>query len=262
MEYPKPFLSMTKEKQDQQIATWQTEIEQLRLLPETPKTIVTISQTLVNIGRYYTLQNKYVEAKPLLLEALALSRTPNLPYRPNFAGHLNYIAINNTLVVQKQRGKYVNSKDFFNDLELLDIWRRLQGSWASMEQTIHNFIVEERSKSPIDYSDLFVQLKMQGSTLRQQDRLEDAEPYYLEALDLGCKMLPTDDHEVALTPINLGVHYQEQFRYAEAEPYFLAAQANITRLCGQDHEDTTYATYFVEKFYKAWEEYKKKCEKN
>ena len=72
---------------------------------------------------------------------------------------------------------------------------------------------------------------------RSQGRYEEAEPLYLEALDL-CKRLLGDNHPSVATSLNnLAELYRSQGRYKEAEPLHLQALDLYKRLLGDNHPD-------------------------
>ncbi len=70
-----------------------------------------------------------------------------------------------------------------------------------------------------------------------QGRYEEAEPLYLQALEL-CKRLLGDNHpDVATSLNNLALLYESQGRYEEAEPLYLQALELRKRLLGDNHPD-------------------------
>jgi tetratricopeptide (TPR) repeat protein len=71
-----------------------------------------------------------------------------------------------------------------------------------------------------------------------QGRYPEAEPLYLEALDLR-KLLLGDNHpDVATSLNNLAGLYKSQGRYPEAEPLYLEALDLYKRLLGDNHPNT------------------------
>ena len=71
-----------------------------------------------------------------------------------------------------------------------------------------------------------------------QGRYEEAEPLYLEALDLRKQLLGDNHPDVAQSLNNLAYLYQSQGRYTEAEPLYLEAINIATQALGENHPNT------------------------
>jgi tetratricopeptide (TPR) repeat protein len=71
-----------------------------------------------------------------------------------------------------------------------------------------------------------------------QGRYTEAEPLYLEALDLRKRLLGDNHPDVALSLNNLAGLYDSQGRYTEAEPLYLEALDLRKRLLGDNHPNT------------------------
>ncbi|NCR58490.1 MAG: tetratricopeptide repeat protein [Microcystis aeruginosa LL13-06] len=73
---------------------------------------------------------------------------------------------------------------------------------------------------------------------QSQGRYPEAEPLYLEALDLYKRLLG-DNHPLVATSLNnLAGLYDSQGRYPEAEPLYLQALAIAEQALGENHPNT------------------------
>jgi tetratricopeptide (TPR) repeat protein len=68
-----------------------------------------------------------------------------------------------------------------------------------------------------------------------QGRYDQAEPLYLQALELSKRLLGEDHPHVATSLNNLAALYYSQGRYDQAEPLYLQALELSKRLLGEDH---------------------------
>jgi tetratricopeptide (TPR) repeat protein len=73
---------------------------------------------------------------------------------------------------------------------------------------------------------------------KSQGRYTEAEPLYLEALDLTKRLLGDNHPDVAQSLNNLAYLYQSQGRYTEAEPLYLEAIKIATQVLGKNHPHT------------------------
>ncbi|MBD2021152.1 tetratricopeptide repeat protein, partial [Leptolyngbya sp. FACHB-36] len=70
-----------------------------------------------------------------------------------------------------------------------------------------------------------------------QGRYSEAEPLYVQALDIRQRQLGSDHPHVATSLNNLAGLYQSQGRYSEAEPLYVQALDISQRQLGNDHPD-------------------------
>ncbi|MEI6371810.1 MAG: tetratricopeptide repeat protein, partial [Nostocales cyanobacterium ELA608] len=73
---------------------------------------------------------------------------------------------------------------------------------------------------------------------RNQGKYSEAEPLYLEALEMRKRLFTGDHPDVASSLNNLAVLYRNQGKYSEAEPLYLDALAMSERTLGANHRDT------------------------
>ena len=76
-----------------------------------------------------------------------------------------------------------------------------------------------------------------GYLYESQGRYEEAEPLFLQALELGRWLLGEDHPDVASSLNNLAALYKSQGRYEEAEPLLLQALESRRSLLGKNHSD-------------------------
>ena len=72
---------------------------------------------------------------------------------------------------------------------------------------------------------------------RLQGRYNDAEPLYLQSLDIRKRQLGDDHPDVATSLNNLALLYKKQGRYNDAEPLYLQSLDIRKRQLGNDHPD-------------------------
>jgi tetratricopeptide (TPR) repeat protein len=70
-----------------------------------------------------------------------------------------------------------------------------------------------------------------------QGRYEEAEPLFLQTLEVTKRLLGEDHLSVAVSLNNVALLYEAQGRYEEAEPLFLQTLEVTKRLLGEDHPD-------------------------
>ena len=73
---------------------------------------------------------------------------------------------------------------------------------------------------------------------KSQGRYEEAEPLYIQALDMRKKLLGEEHPDVATSLNNLAGLYSSQGRYEEAEPLYIQALDMYKKLLGDEHPYT------------------------
>jgi tetratricopeptide (TPR) repeat protein len=85
--------------------------------------------------------------------------------------------------------------------------------------------------------DLAHSLNELGILYSQQEKYNQAEPLFKQALALGQELLGEHDPDIAFSLNNLAELYRNQRRYEEAEPLFKQALAIRQKLLGDHHSD-------------------------
>jgi tetratricopeptide (TPR) repeat protein len=110
-------------------------------------------------------------------------------------------------------------------------------NWWRCERLIEQAQAIDRHKAT-QTTELARLLNQTGYFLDEQGRYSEAEPYFLQALQIYQTQLGQAHPDTASSLNNLALLYQSQGRYSEAEPYYLQAlQIRQTQL-GQAHPDT------------------------
>ncbi|MEO0533106.1 MAG: tetratricopeptide repeat protein, partial [Cyanobacteria bacterium P01_A01_bin.123] len=87
-----------------------------------------------------------------------------------------------------------------------------------------------------------------GGLYFSQGRYSEAEPLYLQSLQLWQKLLGDEHPGVATSLNNLAVLYCHQDRFQEAEPLLMKALEMRDRLLGPQHPDTISTRKSLENF--------------
>jgi len=93
----------------------------------------------------------------------------------------------------------------------------------------------EELEQPLD---LATSLNNLALLYRSQGRYSEAEPLYLQALDVTRRQLGEEHPDTATRLNNLASLYDSQGRYSEAEPLYLQALDVTRRLLGEEHPST------------------------
>jgi tetratricopeptide (TPR) repeat protein len=86
-------------------------------------------------------------------------------------------------------------------------------------------------------TDLATSLNNLAGLYNSQGRYDQAEPLYLQALELYKRLLGDNHPDVAMSLNNLALLYNSQGRYDQAEPLYLQALELYKRLLGDNHPD-------------------------
>jgi serine/threonine-protein kinase len=168
-------------------------LDEYRKLP--PGTYVEMAVTLSNLGAVLIAKGKYAEAEPMVMEGLALRREVLGNAHTSTAGAL---------------------------FRLSDL-RYRQGNYSEAEKAAQESIeVFKRALATPQDSTLFANpiLEM-GLILNKIGRLQEAETYLRQALDIRTRLLPKGNLGINKVEGALGACLTAERRYAEAEPLLL-----------------------------------------
>jgi tetratricopeptide (TPR) repeat protein len=89
-----------------------------------------------------------------------------------------------------------------------------------------------------DHPDVASILNNLASLYKSQGKYSEAEPLYLDALEMTKRLFTGDHPYVASSLNNLAVLHHNQGKYSEAEPLYLDALAMSERVQGTNHPNT------------------------
>ena len=119
--------------------------------------------------------------------------------------------------------------------------RRIEsGEWENFQQEYELAVDYFKKASALQQeSDMELELSSSLNYLaelyRSQGRYSEAEPLYLQAVEIDRRAIPEDHPSLAICLNNLGGLYQSQGRYSEAEPLYKQALKIDQRLFRGDH---------------------------
>ncbi|MEM8640686.1 MAG: tetratricopeptide repeat protein [Cyanobacteria bacterium P01_G01_bin.54] len=106
-----------------------------------------------------------------------------------------------------------------------------------------------------DQTALATMLNNLAELYRVQGKYEQAEPLFLQALEIRKKVLGEDHSDVALSLNNLAALYYGQGKYEQAEPLFLQALEIRKKVLGEDHSDIAITLNNLAELYRAQGKY-------
>jgi tetratricopeptide (TPR) repeat protein len=180
-------------------------LDEYRKLP--PGTYVEMATTLSNLGALLINKGKYTEAEPFVLEGLELRRKVLGNAHTSTAGAL---------------------------FRLSDL-RYRQGRYTEAEKAAQESIeIFKRALATPQDSTLFTNPVLEmGMILNKLDRLQEAETYLRQALDIRTRLLPKGNLGIGKAEGALGECLTAQKRYAEAEPLLLDSYQGLTSSRGE-----------------------------
>jgi tetratricopeptide (TPR) repeat protein len=89
-----------------------------------------------------------------------------------------------------------------------------------------------------DHPDVASSLNNLALLYKSQGRYSEAEPLYLDALEMTKRLFKDDHPNVATSLNNLASLYDSQEKYSEAEPLYLDALAICERVLDNNHPNT------------------------
>ncbi len=175
-------------------------------------------------GWYLKERMQYVEAEPLLQQALALYEQQHGKEHVDTA-----VALGTLAWLYKAQGKYAEARQLY------------QGTLSILEQQL----------GP-GHPETATSLNNLASLYDVQGKYAEAEPLYQRALAIREQQLGPTHHSTAQSLNNLAALYRVQGKYAEAEPLYHRALATCEQVLGPDHPDTKAIrqnyTFFLQHF--------------
>ena len=165
------------------------------------------ARLLVSMGMAYVGLGLYLEAEPLLTEALKL----------------------------REKASPADPVDVADSLNCLAILYQSQGKFAQAEP-IHRraLSIQEAALGP-DHRDVGKSLSNLAILCLQQGKFADAAALYKRALAIQEKALGPDDPDVAAIVVGMAIVDYNQGKYAEAEPLYERALAIQEKALGPEH---------------------------
>jgi len=120
-------------------------------------------------------------------------------------------------------------------------YRRIESGECENFQQEYELAIDYFKKAIALQKELNMELKLSSSLsylaalYQSQGRYSEAEPLYLQALEIDRRSLPEDHPSLAIHLNNLAELYRSQGRYSEAEPLFLQALEIDRRSLPEDH---------------------------
>ena len=120
-------------------------------------------------------------------------------------------------------------------------YRRIKSGECENFQQEYELAIEYFKKAIALQQELDVELALSSSLnylaglYESQGRYSEAEPLYLQALEISRRSLPEDHPSLATRLNNLAGLYESQGRYSEAEPLYLQAVEIVRRSLPEDH---------------------------
>lgn len=161
-------------------------------------------------GWYLGDRGQYIEAEPLLQEALALSE-------------------------QQQGKEHVETGAAFATLGWLYV---AQGRYAEAEPLYQRALAISKERLGLNHYNTATDLNNLAGLYREQGKYAEAEPLYQQALVIREEQLGPNHPDTAQSLNNLAGLYQTQGKYAEAESLYQQALAICEQQLGSSHPNT------------------------
>ena len=216
-------------------------------------------------GFFLDSQGRYVEAEPLYLEALEISKAELGDRHPYTA-----MSLNNLAILYKSQGRYVEAEPLY--LEALEIRKTELGdrhpytamslnNLAALYDSQGRYVEAESlylkaleiRKAELGDRHPYTASSLNGlaALYDSQGRYVEAEPLYLEALEIRKAELGDRHPYTASSLNNLAALYDSQGRYTEAKPLLIEALEIRKAELSDRHPDTASSLNNLAMLYKS-----------
>ncbi|MDZ8260602.1 tetratricopeptide repeat protein [Nostoc sp. ChiQUE01b] len=177
---------------------------------------------LSSLADLYISQGRYNEAESLYQQALKLNKRLLGEYHIDVATSLDRLAL--VYLLQK---RYNEAEPLYQ--QALELRKRLLGDYNTLKLRI--LLLGD------SHIDVATSLDNLALVYRLQERYNEAEPLYQQALELRKRLLGEEHLDVVDSLNSLAFIYRLQERYSEAEPLYQQALELRKRLLGEEHLD-------------------------
>jgi tetratricopeptide (TPR) repeat protein len=176
---------------------------------QNPPILLGLASALNSLAIALQYQNRFAEAEPLYVRALAIRQKALGPEHPYVATSLNNLA-----ALYDKQGQYAMAEPLYQ----------------------RALAIKEKALGP-EHSDVATILNSLARLYDAEGRYAQAEPLYQRALAIRERILGPEHPHVATILNSLAVLYSVQGRYAEAEPLYVRALAIDEKSFGPDHPE-------------------------
>ncbi|KAJ3072447.1 Kinesin light chain 3 [Podochytrium sp. JEL0797] len=167
--------------------------------------------TLLNaLGRFHSMQGRYGDAEPLLLQGLQGRQQLLGETHPDTLSSLNNLAM-----LYYLQGQYGDAEPLY--LQCVKAYKQVCGE---------------------NHPDTLMIINNLALLYQEQGRYEDAEPLLLQGLKASQESVGETHPNTLLVMNNLALVYQSQGRYGDAEPLYLQCLKASQETLGETHPDT------------------------
>jgi len=218
-------------------------------------TLVEAALLLNQAGGYLYQRGRYVEAEPLVEQALAISERQLGAVHP-YNILLTANSLNDLATLYFAQGKYAqaeplyqralsideqargqNHPDVATNLNNLAELYQAQGKYVQAEPLMQRALLINEQQLGLEHPLTATSLTNLAKLYSKQGKYEQAEPLYQRALTIYEQQLGPDHPYTATNLNSLAELYREQGQYEQAEPLYQRALAIRERQLGAEHPD-------------------------